>query len=278
MRFDTQDTGGELIVAVKPVTVSDTTTSGANNAGAVVVMGGVGIAENLNMGGVLDVDGNTVLGDAAGTDTVTMNAIATVSSTAAATSSADGALIVGGGIGVAGNTFFGAAVNVAGALSAGTAGTAQGVLTLNNGAGANTPGHFVLVDTGGTSHYYFADTSGNLRVNNAAPTADGDGTVVGTQTRRRELLSDAEFLDESNEIPTNESQSTRRLLSTMLGNTNASIDDDSKQIQAATIDEMAQRLSDVEARSVQLQSENQYFKNKIERMQSLLCQFDAKLC
>ncbi|XRB11451.1 hypothetical protein RI054_02g12840 [Pseudoscourfieldia marina] len=278
MRFDTQDTGGELIVAVKPVTVSDTTTSGANNAGAVVVMGGVGIAENLNMGGVLDVDGNTVLGDAAGTDTVTMNAIATVSSTAAATSSADGALIVSGGIGVALNSFFGAAVNVAGALSAGTAGTAQGVLTLNRGAGGNTPGHFVLVDTGGASHYYFADTSGNLRVNNAAPTADGDGTVVGTQTRRRELLSDAEFLDESNEIRTNESQSTRRLLSTMLGNTNASIDDNSKQIQAATMDEMAQRLSDVEARSVQLQSENQYFKNKIERMQSLLCQFDAKLC
>lgn len=44
------------------------------------------------------------------------------------------------------------------------------------------------------------------------------------------------------------------------------------------MDEMAQRLSDVEARSVQLQSENQYFKNKIERMQTLLCQFDAKLC
>ena len=66
MRFDTQDTGGELIVAVKPVTVSATTTSSDATTGALIVTGGVGIAENLNVGG------NTALGDLASADTLTI--------------------------------------------------------------------------------------------------------------------------------------------------------------------------------------------------------------
>jgi len=106
------------------ITVDLTTTSGAYNAGAVVVMGGVGIAENLNVGGNFAVTGaaafagNTVLGFTAASDTVTMNAAVTVSSGASSTSTSSGALIVSnGGVGINENLYVGGNVVVTGTVT-----------------------------------------------------------------------------------------------------------------------------------------------------------------
>jgi len=106
------------------ITVDLTTTSGAYNAGAVVVKGGVGIAENLNVGGNFAVTGaaafagNTVLGFTAASDTVTMNAAVTVSSGASSTSTSSGALIVSnGGVGINENLYVGGNVVVTGTVT-----------------------------------------------------------------------------------------------------------------------------------------------------------------
>ena len=72
-----QATGNTLVGGTLDVTgatnFNDTTTSTSASTGAVIVDGGVGIAENLNVGADLNVSGNTVLGDAI-TDTVTFTA------------------------------------------------------------------------------------------------------------------------------------------------------------------------------------------------------------
>ena len=69
LSFDTTD--NQEAVKVELTTGSTTTSTGA-----LIVSGGVGIAENLYMGGNLDVAGNTVLGNAA-SETVTANAAVT---------------------------------------------------------------------------------------------------------------------------------------------------------------------------------------------------------
>jgi hypothetical protein len=49
--------------------------------------------------------------------------------------------------------------------------------------GADDPGLLVFYDAGGTARYVWVDTTGDLRVHNAAPTnEDNDGTVVGAQS------------------------------------------------------------------------------------------------
>ena len=65
----------------------------------------------------------------------------------------------------------------------------------------------------------------------------------------------------------------------MLGNiTFGSADEGHTQSDAAKYEEMKQRLHDVEARSLQLQSENQYFKEQLARVEGVLCKIDAKFC
>ena len=65
------------------VTVNDTTASTNKDTGALVVEGGVGVegaihaGGNITAAGTLTVEGNTTLGDAIGTDTVTVDAAAT---------------------------------------------------------------------------------------------------------------------------------------------------------------------------------------------------------
>lgn len=39
-----------------------------------------------------------------------------------------------------------------------------------------------LTSANGTAAYLFVDNSGDLKIHTAEPTADGDGTVVGTQS------------------------------------------------------------------------------------------------
>ena len=47
--------------------------------------------------------------------------------------------------------------------------------------GGDNAGYIALTSDNGTVWYFFVADDGDLRVHNAAPTANDDGTVVGTQ-------------------------------------------------------------------------------------------------
>ncbi len=80
-----------------------------------------------------------------------------------------------GDLAVAGTATVGAAV-------VGADGAARGVLTLWDGAGGNTPGYIKIGSPNGTVWYLFVEDDGTVKVHNAAPAANGDGSVVGAQT------------------------------------------------------------------------------------------------
>ena len=77
--------------------------SSANDEGALVVTGGLGVGENLNMGGDLDVDGIGKIGSSQGS-----------------TSNTSGALTVGGGLGVGENLNMGGDLDVDGSAAVGS--------------------------------------------------------------------------------------------------------------------------------------------------------------
>jgi hypothetical protein len=89
------DTDAISISAAGITNLNSTTTSTSSTTGALIVDGGVGIAENLNVGGTLDVTGDTNL-----------------NSTTTSTNSTTGALVVDGGVGVAENLNVGGAIDV----------------------------------------------------------------------------------------------------------------------------------------------------------------------
>ncbi len=69
-----------------------------------------------------------------------------------------------------------------GDLEVGTDGGARGVVTAWDGSGGNAPGCIKLASPNGTPWYLFVEDDGTLKVHNALPTQNSDGTVVGTQT------------------------------------------------------------------------------------------------
>jgi len=68
-----------------------------------------------------------------------------------------------------------------GDLVAGTAGTTRGTVTICRGAGTTTPGVLKLVSPNGTTHYFFAEDDGTLKVHNALPSSNSNGIEVGSQ-------------------------------------------------------------------------------------------------
>jgi hypothetical protein len=71
---------------------------------------------------------------------------------------------------------------IAGLLAAGADSATRGILTLWDGAGGNTPGYIKIHSPNGTAWYLFVEDDGTLKIHNAAPTANSDGSVVGAQT------------------------------------------------------------------------------------------------
>jgi len=65
---------------------------------------------------------------------------------------------------------------------AGRNSASRGSLTLWDGAGGNTPAFILMHSPNGTGWYLFVEDDGSVKVHNAVPTANADGTVVGTQT------------------------------------------------------------------------------------------------
>ena len=156
------------------------TNSTTNDTGALVVVGGVGIANNVNIGGFIDVDGIgrvhgnlvadsgtvstnsttgalVVVGGTGITGAVNIAGITTVSNTTESTASTNGALIVSGGTGIAKN------LNVGGNV------VITGNLTVN---GSQT----IL----GTTDLAIIDAVINLHTNaNLTPLTSNDGKDIG---------------------------------------------------------------------------------------------------
>ena len=137
------------------VLISATTTSTSKDAGALIVEGGVGIEENVNIGGTLDADGAATLGSTLGVTGVT-----TLSATTTSTSKDTGALVVEGGVGVEENVNVGGTLGVTGntTLSATTTSTTKdtGALVVEGGVGVEEN-----VNIGGTLDAVGAATLGS---------------------------------------------------------------------------------------------------------------------
>src|SRR5690606_5013237 len=65
---------------------------------------------------------------------------------------------------------------------AGVVGTTRGYIACHHGSDGNKPGYVTLYSPNGTGWYLFAEDDGTLKIHNDVPTANSDGTVVGSQT------------------------------------------------------------------------------------------------
>lgn len=64
----------------------------------------------------------------------------------------------------------------------GADGATQGTLNLWDGSGGNTPAYILMHSPNGSAWYLFIEDDGTVKVHNAAPTANGDGSAIGDQT------------------------------------------------------------------------------------------------
>jgi hypothetical protein len=124
------------------VSSGNNATAATGNSGALMVRGGVGIQNDLWVGGNINLAGNLYL-DGVGLDTIQgttgtfVNILAT--GTNATNSAATGALQVTGGVGIGGGLFVGGIItgttlNVSGAATVGTSLTVTGFASLNGGS------------------------------------------------------------------------------------------------------------------------------------------------
>ena len=101
----------DAIQADETITVSGTTQSTSNTTGSIITAGGVGIAKDVFLGGIFNVDNTTQ-----------------------STSNTSGSIITAGGVGIAKNVTIGGSVNVHGNLHANGNITSDGDLTLGDAA------------------------------------------------------------------------------------------------------------------------------------------------
>jgi len=71
---------------------------------------------------------------------------------------------------------------VLGDLVVGVNSTVQGIGTFWDGGGGNTPGHIIVGSPNGTLWYLFVEDDGTVKIHNATPTANADGSAIGDQT------------------------------------------------------------------------------------------------
>jgi hypothetical protein len=67
-------------------------------------------------------------------------------------------------------------------VTAGTDSTTRGILTLWDGSGGNKPGYIKVYSPNGTAWYLFVEDDGTVKVHNAAPAANTDGSIIGGQS------------------------------------------------------------------------------------------------
>jgi hypothetical protein len=177
------------------------TNSTTNNTGALVVVGGVGIANDVNIGGYIDVDGIgrvhgnlvadsgavstnsttgalVVVGGTGITGAVNIDGVTTVSNTTQSTTALDGALIVSGGTGIAKNLNVGGNVVITGNL------TVNGTQTII-----------------GTTDLAITDAVINLHTYaNLAPLSSNDGKDIGLKFHYYDYQDEHAFLGLSQDL------------------------------------------------------------------------------
>jgi hypothetical protein len=158
------------------------TTSSSTGTGALIVVGGVGIWGNANVGQKL------TSAFIVSTGTLVVNGTATFTSVVASTSPLTGSVTVGGGLGVAGDTFVGGKHTVI-AVTAST-GTSTGALQVRGGVGIGG-GMYIgtdsyvnnsLILTTATVDLYATKTSILAGTDTAVNTATGIVTIWNTST------------------------------------------------------------------------------------------------
>src|SRR5690606_29086605 len=67
-------------------------------------------------------------------------------------------------------------------FSIGSSGTRRTPLRIHTGSGGNQPGYIELESANGTEWFLFIEDDGTLKIHSAAPSANTDGTEVGSQS------------------------------------------------------------------------------------------------
>lgn len=126
------------------VNLNATTVSSSKTTGALIVDGGVGVAEDIYTGGqivtegALDVGGNFTASAAGAVvvgSTLNVTGISNFNATTTATSNTTGAVIIDGGLGLAENLHMGGLADIDGALTVAGATVLNGAVTLGNATG-----------------------------------------------------------------------------------------------------------------------------------------------
>jgi len=155
----------------KPVIIKDTTSSPDKNNGALVVKGGVGIGENINVGGILNVTGASILSSTLGvTGATTLYNTLGVSGTTTLSNTlgVSGATTLST-LSVTGVTSFSSTLNVTGISTFNTDTTVQGDLYLGKNSGSHGNIYFYNDSADNyNSTIQFTDTATTINSNSVA--------------------------------------------------------------------------------------------------------------
>jgi hypothetical protein len=157
------------------VSITNTTTSTGTNSGALIVMGGVGIAGNLYVGGTITANIVTIQYTTVTTTLVVTDDVISTYNSTASTGTTTGALTVTGGVGIGGTVYIGNTSYVAGAQILTTATLSlYGVTKLT--AGTDTA---ISTSTGAVTIW---DTSTLQSVTNRGSTTTNAISITSTAT------------------------------------------------------------------------------------------------
>jgi hypothetical protein len=173
--------GTATVSASGVVAINNATTSTSINTGALTVIGGVGITENANIGGTLDVTGISTLGSTTGA-TVSAAGVVAISNATSSTDSASGALTVVGGVGITENANIGGTLDVTGISTLGsTTGatvSADGVVAISNATSSTDSASGALTVVGGVGITENANIGGTLGVTGISTLGSTTGATV----------------------------------------------------------------------------------------------------
>jgi hypothetical protein len=174
------------------ILMNDNITSSNTTTGTLVVTGGAGVSENLNVGGIIIAASlqNTAIGSTTRSSgaftSLAANAAVSFTAGTASTSTGSGTVVVTGGVGISGNLYTGGIVDITSTQAA--TNTTSGALQVDGGAGiqgALFAGSIQNTPIGSSTPNSGAFTSLNANsavrlTQNAGSTSTADGTLVVT--------------------------------------------------------------------------------------------------
>ena len=123
------------LTANAAVTLTQNTASTTTTSGTLVVTGGVGVSGAIYAGSLQNTPIGSATRNSGAFTTLTSNAATTFTATTASTTTATGALVVSGGVGIAGNVYAGGAIRFTQNVASTT--TATGTLVVTGGVGVS---------------------------------------------------------------------------------------------------------------------------------------------